>query len=212
MRATLTGVQRCLLLLVAVSIPLSAWEASYPPNTWLQLGPVAVLVCAAPFLLRRYSLSDGATVCVASFLLLHTLAARWTYSDVPYDAWSIALTGLSIDGALGLARNDFDRLVHFCFGLLAVRPVAEIARRQSGIRPPVALCIALEFVFAISALYEIFEWSLAVFMDPAAADAYNGQQGDMFDAQKDMAKAALGGLVATVISAARQKVVGRVAQ
>ena len=51
------------------------------------------------------------------------------------------------------------------------------------------------WVFAVSAAYEIFEWFLAVVMDPAAADAYNGQQGDVFDSPKDMAMAGLGSII-----------------
>ncbi|RYI85879.1 MAG: DUF2238 domain-containing protein, partial [Acetobacteraceae bacterium] len=37
------------------------------------------------------------------------------------------------------------------------------------------------------------------FMDPAAAEAYNGQQGDIFDGQKDMALAAIGALLSTAM-------------
>jgi putative membrane protein len=45
-------------------------------------------------------------------------------------------------------------------------------------------------------IYEIFEWTLTLTLAPADAGAYNGEQGDMFDAQKDMALAALGALLA----------------
>ena len=193
-----------LLGLIFLSIPLSAWGAVYPPNTWLQLGPVLLLLIVAVPILRRYPLSDGTVGCIVAFLLLHDFAERWTYSDVPYEAWSRSLFGWSLDGAMGFTRNNFDRLVHFCFGALAIRPVAEIARRYAGLSPRAAAWLALEFVFAISAVYEIFEWLLAVFMDPAAAEAYNGQQGDMFDSQKDMAMAALGGLLVTVIARLRR--------
>ena len=51
---------------------------------------------------------------------------------------------------------------------------------------------------AVSALYEIFEWSLALMMAPQSAEAYNGQQGDGFDAQKDMALALGGNLLASL--------------
>jgi putative membrane protein len=189
--------QLALIGLVALSIPLSAWGASYPPNTWLQLGPVLLLLLIAIPLLRRWPLSTASVACIAGFLLLHDLAARWTYSDVPYDLWSRGLLGVSIDQAFGFPRNQFDRLVHFLFGLLAIRPVAEIAHRHFGLGPRAALYVAPEFVLATSAVYEIFEWQLALFMDPADADAYNGQQGDMFDSQKDMALAAIGALIST---------------
>ena len=197
--------QIALLGLVALSIPLSGRGASYPPNTWLQLGPVVLLLLVAIPLLRRWPLSTASVACIACFLLLHDLAARWTYSDVPYDQWSRSLFGTSIDQALGFTRNQFDRIVHFLFGLLAIRPVAEIAHRHFGLGPRAALYVAPEFVLACSAVYEIFEWQLALFMDPAAADAYNGQQGDIFDGQKDMALAAIGALTTTMMLALRRK-------
>lgn len=41
-------------------------------------------------------------------------------------------------------------------------------------------------------IYELFEWLLTTVMTADAADCYNGQQGDIWDAQKDMALALLG--------------------
>lgn len=184
--------QRRWLALVGVGVPLSAWGSVYPPNTWLQVGPVALLVLAAVPALRRWPLSDRAVGCAAAFLLIHLFAAHWTYSDVPYDAWSRAAVPGGIDAAMGWSRNMFDRLVHFAFGLCLMTPLAEALGRHAGDTRRRAAVEALLIVLAASALYEIFEWLLAVGMDPADADAYNGQQGDAFDSSKDMAMAALG--------------------
>jgi len=179
-------------------MPVSGWGAVYPRNTWLQLGPCILLLAVAIPLLRRFPLSTSALRNIVIFLLLHTLAARWSYSYVPYDAWARAVMDWSPDAAFGFARNMFDRLVHFFFGLLAIRPVREIAARHFGLSARTALYVAPEFVLAFSAVYEIFEWQLATFMDPADADAYNGQQGDIFDSQKDMAMAGLGAALGTL--------------
>ncbi len=197
-RAKLPLAQIALLALLGVAVALSAWGPLYPRNTWLQLGPcIFILVVAAP-LLRRWPVGTASLRNIVLFLLLHTIAARWSYSFVPYEAWARALTGWSPDAAFGFGRNMFDRLVHFAFGLLAIRPVREIAIRHFGLSSRAALYVAPEFVLAFSAVYEIFEWQLALFMDPADAEAYNGQQGDIFDAQKDMALAALGAALATL--------------
>lgn len=51
-------------------------------------------------------------------------------------------------------------------------------------------------MLAVGGFYEIFEWTLTLALAPADAGAYNGEQGDMFDSQKDMAVAALGMLLA----------------
>lgn len=194
--AAIPAAQFALLSVLALAIPLSAWDALYPRNTWLQLGPVILALLLAIPLLRRWPLSTRSLRNIVLFLLLHTIAARWSYSFVPYDAWARAISGWSLDAVLGFSRNMFDRLVHFAFGLLAIRPVREIAMRHFGLSARAALYVAPEFVLAFSAFYEIFEWQLAVFMDPADADVYNGQQGDVFDAQKDMALAALGAVIA----------------
>jgi putative membrane protein len=191
-------VQLWLLAFVAVGIPVSAWGAVYPPNTWLQVGPIALLLIAAVPTLRRWPLSNVSAASLIGFLLLHLLAARWTYSDVPYVAWGQALLGFDVDAAFGFKRNMFDRLVHFGFGALFVVPMVELMTRHGGQGRRMALYSALMFVLGASALYEIFEWLLAVWMSPEAAEAYNGQQGDMFDGSKDMAMATLGAILAGI--------------
>lgn len=50
-------------------------------------------------------------------------------------------------------------------------------------------------VLAVGALYEILEWQIAIVFSPAQAEAYNGQQGDVWDPQKDLALAWFGGLI-----------------
>lgn len=197
--------QFALIAVLVVAIPLSGWGALYPRNTWLQLGPSVVAVLFAVPLLRRFPVSTSSLRNIVIFLLLHTLAARWSYSFVPYDAWARSAVGWSPDAAFGFSRNMFDRLVHLCFGLLVIRPVREIAARHFGVPARIALYIAPEFVFAFSAFYEIFEWQVAVFMDPSDADAYNGQQGDPFDSQKDMAMAAVGAVSAMIVAAVSQR-------
>jgi putative membrane protein len=195
--------QWLLIALIAVGISLSAWGAVYPPNTWLQVGPIAVFLIAAIPLLNRWPLSTISVLCLAGFLILHLLAARWTYSDVPYVEWVKWVSGVDIDQALGFNRNMFDRLVHFGFGALFFAPLFELFGRHANQGRRMAAYSAVMFVLGGSAAYEVFEWLLAVVMSPEAAEAYNGQQGDMFDAPKDMAMAALGALIATPITLRR---------
>ena len=177
-----------LLLLVQIDQP-------YPSTAWLHHVPTFLALAAAPWLLRRWPLSDAALGCIILFLALHTIGGRYTYSAVPYDQLARMLTGTSISEAFGFARNHYDRLVHLAYGLLAIVPVREALERHFGIAPRVALYIALESVVAVSALYEIFEWLLTLAVAGPTAAAYNGQQGDIWDAQKDMALAATGALL-----------------
>ena len=78
------------------------------------------------------------------------------------------------------------------------RAVAEIVRRYAGAGWRTSLWFAVLFVGCVSALYEIFEWLLTMLLAPGMANAYNGQQGDVWDAQKDMAIAILGAFLAGV--------------
>jgi putative membrane protein len=176
-----------MLAAVALGIPLSAWGALYPGNTWLQVGPVALLLPFAYRALRRWPVSNLSAGCMAGFVLLHLIAARWSYSFVPYDAWF---------AALATERNHFDRLVHFAFGALAMAPLVEAGVRYWNLSPRMALIFAITFVLAVGGLYEIFEWSLTLALAPKDAGAYNGEQGDLFDAQKDMALAGVGAVIA----------------
>ncbi|WP_076071661.1 DUF2238 domain-containing protein [Sphingomonas montana] len=192
----LPALQVRLLWLLAVAMVAGSWGALYPRNTVLQTAPTLILLLAAAPLLRRWPMSDAAVGRIVLFFLLHTLGARYSYSFVPYDDWARRLTGQGLSGMFGMTRNHYDRLVHLAFGLLAVRPVRELLVRYGDQTPRHAAWAAVGFVLAASALYEVFEWLLAVGMSPADAEAYNGQQGDPFDAQKDMAIAALGAMIA----------------
>lgn len=180
--------------LIALGIPASAIGALYPSNTWLQVGPVALALPFAGLSLRKWPIGNAAALCIALFVLLHLVAARWSYSYVPYREWLAGLGFGWVDAAPH--RNMFDRLVHFSFGLLAVIPFCEIAERHGGLTSRQALFGAILFVLAIGGFYEIFEWLLTITLSPADAGAYNGEQGDRFDSQKDMAMAAIGALLA----------------
>jgi putative membrane protein len=191
--------QLAALLALASAIVLANINQPFPHVAPLQHIPTVGLVLGAPVILRRWPMSDGGVWSIAAFALLHTFAGRWTYSNVPYDAWARALTGHSLSESLGATRNEFDRLVHLSFGLLAVLPVAEIMRRHVGMTWRASVWTAFLFVGSVSALYEIFEWLLTISVAPDLAADYNGQQGDPWDAQKDMAIAMMGALASTMI-------------
>lgn len=187
--------QRWMLGLLLAALLLAQVDQPYPEVALLQHIPTMLFLVASPWLLRRWPLSTPALGCIVAFLMLHTLGGRYAYSNVPYDDWARALTGSSLSETFGWTRNHYDRLVHFAFGALSVVPVAEIARRWGGLGRRGAVLAVLGWVLAISCLYEIFEWLLTIVAAGETADRYNGQQGDIWDAQKDMAFAALGAIL-----------------
>lgn len=170
-------------------------NAPYPSEMALQHVPTVLFGLWLAFRTWKRPLDTFDMALVVAFACLHMVAARWIYSYVPYDAWCLKLLDWSPRIAFGWTRNHFDRLVHFCYGLLLFRPIrhswGRLARSE-----PASRAIAWEFILASSMLYELFEWGLTLLLSPGDAENYNGQQGDPFDSQKDMAMAALGGLIA----------------
>lgn len=181
---------------LAAMLVLAQVRQPFPEIAWLHHLPTLVLLIAAPTLLRRWPLSDGATIAITLFLAIHTLGGRYTYSSVPYDEWARALSGGTLAERFGWTRNHYDRLVHFAFGLLWLAPLGELARRHLRLSGVASTGAAVSAVLAAGALYEIFEWVLTFAIAPELAGEYNGEQGDMWDAQKDMALALMGALVA----------------
>jgi putative membrane protein len=179
---------------LALLVAVANIRQPFPDVAPLHHIPTLALLAAAPFLLRRWPLSTASVACLAAFLALHTIGGRYTYSNLPYDAWFEALTGQSI----GFSRNNYDRFVHLVFGLPAVPPGFEILRRHARLGTGLALAGAVGCVVVLGALYEMFEWLLTLVLAGPLAGDYNGQQGDPWDAQKDMVIALAGALVAAL--------------
>lgn len=190
--------QRGILAALTMLLLLVQIDQPYPGIAPLHHIPTALLLILAPVLLARWPLRSAELACITGFFALHTFGARWTYTNIPYDAWSEAAFGVSLNAMLGWERNNYDRLVHFAFGALAVAPIVGLACRRIGAGAVWASSIAIGFVLAAGGLYEIFEWGISLAAPASMADDYNGQQGDIWDAQKDMALAGIGALIAAV--------------
>jgi putative membrane protein len=173
--------------------------APYPNELQLQHVPTPFALAALAWIHRRSLLGTHSIFCLLSFLWLHILGARWLYSMVPYDDWTMFLFGFSVSESMGWSRNHYDRLVHFASGLLFLPPLADALRRTGYANANQAIANAFAWVLAIGAMYEILEWQLAVTMSPHMAESYNGQQGDIWDAQQDLALAMFGAVCAGVL-------------
>ncbi len=162
----------------------------------LQHGPTVASLALLVFVVNRLELSRLSYSLTIAFLVLHTIGARYLYSNMPYDRWAAWLTGHTISEIFGASRNHYDRVVHFSFGLLMTRPIQELERRYLKLSLTMSCLLAIEFIIAMSAIYELIEWLVAVTFAPDWAESFLGQQGDPFDGQKDMALATLGSLLA----------------
>jgi putative membrane protein len=150
---------------------------------------------------RRLPLSRLSYTAIFLFLALHTVGAHYTYAEVPYDEWSRALTGRSLGDLLGWERNHYDRLVHFSYGLLFAYPIRQILVHVAGVRGIWSYYLPFAVTSSSSADFELIEWGAATVFGGDLGIAYLGTQGDVWDAQKDMALAAAGALLAMTLLA-----------
>jgi len=151
---------------------------------------------------RQFVFSRVSYVLIFVYLCLHTVGAHYTYAEVPYEAAWQRLTGHSFNAMLGWERNNFDRLVHFSYGLLLAYPLREVFLRIADARGFWGYFLPLDFTLSTSAIYELIEWWAAEQFGGGLGIAFLGSQGDPWDAQKDMACAGLGALIAMSLTAA----------
>lgn len=164
-----------------------------------------VLVVVAALLLvfsyRRLLLSRISYTLIFAFLALHAVGSHWTYSLVPYDAAFESMTGYSFNGLMGWDRNQYDRIVHFAYGLLLAYPMRELFLRVADVKGFWGYFLPVAITMAASMFYELVEWLAAEVFGGELGIAFVGAQGDVWDAQKDMWLATLGALIAMGITA-----------
>ena len=128
---------------------------------------------------KRFPLSNLSYGFILVFLMFHEWGAHFKYFDVPLGEWMKVW--------LHTTRNHYDRVVHFAFGLLLGYPIHETYVRYSGMRLSWAYFFPVETAMAFGAVYECIEATVASIVSPDAGEAFVGMQGDMWDAQEDMA-------------------------
>ena len=175
--------------------------APYNRQDWLLenlLVVAAVVLLAATY--RRFPLSRLSYALIFLFLMLHLVGAHYTYAKVPYDDWAQTLFGRSFNEMVGWQRNNFDRVVHFAYGLLLAFPIREVFLRVAGVRGFWGYFLPLDLTMSSSMLYELVEWGVVGVFGGELGQAYLGTQGDVWDAHKDMALASLGALVTMMLN------------
>jgi len=162
---------------------------------------VAVFVVVLALAYRAFPLSRLSYTCIFLFLCRHEIGAHYTYAQVPYDAWFRGAFGVGLNSLFGFQRNNFDRAVHFLYGLLFAYPIREVFLRIANVRGFWGYFLPLDLTMSTSMLFELIEWGAAVLFGGNLGMAYLGTQGDVWDAQKDMALASLGALLAMSVTA-----------
>jgi putative membrane protein len=167
----------------------------------------ALAVLIATF--KRFRFSDAAYTLLFMFLVLHEIGAHYTYSLVPYDDWGARWLGLTSNEMLGLERNQYDRLIHFAYGALLFLPSMELLQHVAPSRGFWRYLLPMLFIWSHSLFYELVEFAAALAFGGELGTAYLGTQGDVWDAQKDMACAVLGTVLAAAVYRARMRASSR---
>ena len=188
------------LAVMALACALASIHPLDFPSYLMHQASTLVGVGAMVWLARDGKISPAGFALGSLFMLVHILGAHYLYSNVPYNDWSKALLNWDLNAHFGWKRNMYDRLVHFCYGLLLYKLFLDVFSSwfPQVNRGRVALLV-LQWILASSTIYELIEWWIAIGMSPEKAEQYNGQQGDVWDAHKDMALAFLGGLIAWIV-------------
>lgn len=144
---------------------------------------------------KEYSLSNRSWTLIFIFMVLHETGAHFNYSNVPYDDFLIKNFDFSLNHFLGWERNNFDRIVHFAYGLLITLPYQELIQQNNNGKVRGSYLSSMNIIISTSALYEILEWGVAEIFGGELGIAYLGVQGDVWDAQKDMILAIIGSFI-----------------
>jgi putative membrane protein len=179
------------LSLLVIFLASVIWSLINPHDyfTWfLEVFPafIAAVVLIATYERFRLSTLLYVLICMHGIVLL--IGGHYTYAEVPLFSW--------IRDTYHLSRNHYDRLGHFFQGFVPALVAREILLRKTPLRRGWWLnYIIFSICLSISALYEIFEWRVAV-ATGSAADAFLGTQGDVWDTQWDMTFAIFGAVTA----------------
>ncbi len=168
------------------------WSAVDPADRltwWLEMAPALVLYAGLSATRRSFPLTPLSDWLLAALLMLIAVGAHYGFAAVPAFDW----LRLQIGGE----RNNFDRLAHFLQGFAPAALFREVLARVPMVPAGGWLALlTLALTLALSALYELAEWS-AVLLLRERAESFVAAQGDPWDAQTDMALALVGALVLT---------------
>lgn len=182
------------IVLLLVTVLVFLWSAVRPKEyfTWfLEVAPAIIGMGILAFTYRRFPLTDLAYTLIVIHISILCVGGHYTYANVPF--FDV------IRDMFAQSRNNYDKVGHFAQGFIPAIIVREIFIRKNVVTSRgwmnvlvVAVCLSM------SACYEFFEWCVAA-VTGAAADAFLGTQGDVWDTQSDMLFAMIGATAALLL-------------
>ena len=190
-----------ILSLVFLALFIALAISPYDRQDWaLENLLVIFFAIVLGFSYRKFPLSRVSYLFIFLFLVLHEIGSHYTYAKVPYEAFFVSYFDFSVQEFFGWQRNNFDRVVHFLYGLFLAYPIREFYYRVANAKGFWGYFFPLELTMASSMIFELFEWGAAEIVGGELGAAYLGTQGDIWDAHKDMALASLGAAITMAIT------------
>lgn len=181
-------------LWLAIFFVTLVWSGIHPKDypTWvLEVLPAIIGLLLLAFTRHIFPLTTLSYSLILVHCVILMVGGHYTYAEVPLFDW--------IRDEFGLVRNNYDKLGHFAQGFVPAILSREILIRNKVVngRWWMAL-IVVSICLAISALYELIEWWVAL-LSAEAAEAFLGTQGYVWDTQSDMMYALLGAIMALLL-------------
>ena len=169
----------------------SAWQPHDYPTWWLEVLPALLALGILGVTRKPFPLTPLAYWLILIHAVILMVGGHYTYAEVPIGEWVQQWTGGS--------RNNYDKLGHFAQGFIPAIISREILIRNKVIAVRAWLpFIVVSICLAISALYELLEWWVAL-ISGEVAEAFLGTQGYVWDTQSDMFLALLGAIAALLV-------------
>lgn len=181
-------------LWVTVYFATLIWSGIHPKDTltWLlEVLPAMIAFVLLAATRRRFPFTSLAYFLILIHCLILMIGGHYTYAEVPL------LDPLR--DYFGWQRNNYDKLGHLAQGFVPAIVAREILIRNAVVASGKWLFfIVASICLAISALYELIEWWVALASEEAA-EAFLGTQGYAWDTQSDMAYALIGTIAALAL-------------
>ncbi len=182
-----------LLALFLAAYWVYGWFFCIDLQDWI-IENLLVVICLSILIASRkwHRLSDLSYFCIFMFVLLHLYGAFYAYTQNALGAW--------LQDTFRLWRNPYDRIVHFSFGLFMAYPFREILIHKFRVSKRASWLLPIEIAFSFGTIFEMIEWGVASVTTKETGETYVATQGDVWDAHKDIALAALGAAVCMLIT------------
>ena len=169
----------------------SGWNPHDYPTWWLEVTPALIALVVMAVTRRRFPLTTLAYLLILAHAIILMVGGHYTYAEVPAGDW--------VRDWLGGDRNNYDKLGHLAQGFVPAIVAREVFLRLGVIaRHGWLSLITVSFCLAVSALYELIEWWVAL-ISGEAADSFLGTQGYVWDTQSDMFLAMVGAILALLL-------------